>query len=1001
MSSFFKTGTIVILTFICACRGAQRENQPVSPVSAKDALSTYAVADGFKIEMIAAEPLISDPVDMEIDEYGRMYVVEMHGYPLDKTGSGKIILLSDENGDGTMDKRTVFKEGLMLPTSIMRWKKGLIVTDSPDILYLEDTDGDGQANITDTLIRGFALTNPQHNTNNPVYGIDNWIYVANGGAVSTREYSDEFGDQGNEIVFPGKPNAPRLPRNANGRSVRFRPDRQQLEMTTTECQFGQTFDAWGHWFGCDNSNHGYHEVIANRYFDRNPTLHVSSAVQNISDHLNAAEVFPATIHPDRQILTDVGVMTSACGLTAYLGGAFPEPYNKNINFIAEPVSNLVHVDMVADSGSTFRASRVLEHKEFLTSTDAWARPVNFYVGPDGELYVLDYYRRVIESPEWMSEEAIKAGNLYDGADKGRIFKITPDNFKSSGWTKGLKLGDATADELVKHLADKNYWWRLNAQRLLVDKNDTAAVPLLIAMTNDENEFGRLHALWTLEGMGQLQQQHIVNALKDKAAGVRENAVRLAELHLHNFPALADVLPALGNDADPKVRMQLLLTLGSVNTPAAVTARNDLLFKDINDKWMQIAAMSAPASQSPALLENVLKNYKEGNGAYASLVEKVTAMVAGTANSRQVHAMLARAMDFGGSRQSAMLKGLAAGLRVNKTVINNADQQQLATIFFDHPDADTRESAMQLLKANGITDAALEKTSMRRAVQIMNDEKHDGRKRAEAIRLLSLADASPYAENLKKLIDPKEQTIIQQAALSTLGTIETEPVSNFLIEKWPLLTPDIRNEAIDIFMRDSAGISMLVDALEKNTINPGSVSFPTSVQLMQNSNDNLRNRARAIFTKTKQQAAKLNEQYKEALQLKGEAAAGKKVYMENCAICHQLRGKTGVAIGPDLGTIHNWTKQDIMVNVLDPDLSISSGFDTWQAELNNGEKVIGIIAGETPTAITLRNFGKMDRTVNRQDIKSLQALGASAMPKDLQKKINTQQMADLLAFLRQN
>jgi putative heme-binding domain-containing protein len=171
--------------------------------------------------------------------------------------------------------------------------------------------------------------------------------------------------------------------------------------------------------------------------------------------------------------------------------------------------------------------------------------------------------------------------------------------------------------------------------------------------------------------------------------------------------------------------------------------------------------------------------------------------------------------------------------------------------------------------------------------------------------------------------------------------------------------------------------------------------------MQNSNDDLRNRARAIFTKTKQQAAKLNEQYKEALQLKGGAVAGKKVYMENCAVCHQLRGKTGVAIGPDLGTIHNWTKQDIMVNILDPDLSISSGFDTWQAELNNGEKVIGIIASETPAAITLRNFGKMDRTVNRQDIKSLQALGASAMPKDLQKKINTQQMADLFAFLRQN
>src|SRR5687767_251747 len=422
---------------------SNKKTSPKSgPVEASEALATFQIADGFKMEMVASEPLVTDPVDMEIDENGIMYVVEMHGYPLDKSGSGNIIILSDENGDGIMDKRTVFKEGLLLPTSILRWKKGLLVTDSPNLLYLEDTDGDGQANITDTILHGFALTNPQHNMNSPVYGIDNWIYVAHENAVGTREYKEEFGDEGKEIIFYRDSNAARLPKNANGRSIRLKPDTKRLEMLSSACQFGHTFDEWGRRFNCGNSNQGYQEVIANRYFERNPNMFVSESVQSMSDHMDAAEVFPTTIHPDRQLLTDPGVLTSACGLTNYMGNAFPEPYNTNVTFIAEPVSNLVHVDVLKDSGATFVASRIIKNKEFLTSTDAWSRPVNFYVGPDGALYMLDYYRRVIESPEWMSDEAIKAGNLYDGSDKGRIYRITPTGTKKAEWTKGLKLGSA-------------------------------------------------------------------------------------------------------------------------------------------------------------------------------------------------------------------------------------------------------------------------------------------------------------------------------------------------------------------------------------------------------------------------------------------------------------------------------------------------------------------------------------------------------------------------------
>ncbi|HTF30600.1 MAG TPA: c-type cytochrome, partial [Flavitalea sp.] len=170
-------------------------------------------------------------------------------------------------------------------------------------------------------------------------------------------------------------------------------------------------------------------------------------------------------------------------------------------------------------------------------------------------------------------------------------------------------------------------------------------------------------------------------------------------------------------------------------------------------------------------------------------------------------------------------------------------------------------------------------------------------------------------------------------------------------------------------------------------------------LMNQSNEKLRNRARVIFTRNERERKNVNKEYEKALQLEGDAAKGKEVYMTNCAICHQVRGKTGVAFGPDLGTVQNWIKEDVLANILNPNLSISSGFDMWNVQLNNGESAQGIISSETPVAITLRNNGKMDRTINRQDIQSIRAMNASAMPTGLEKNIDKQQMSDLLAFLR--
>jgi putative membrane-bound dehydrogenase-like protein len=973
--------------------------------SAIDPLSTFELEPGFKIELLAGEPLVGDPVDMEIDEFGRLYVVEMPGYPLDKSGSGKINILSDTDGDGFMDKSTVFAEGLVLPNSIMRWKKGVIVADAPHVLYFEDSDGDGSADVRDTLLTGFALSNPQHNLNNPLLGIDNWIYLAHEGAVGTERYKNEFGDVGTEIFFPEHPQSPRLETNAGERSLRLQPDQFKLEMTSSHSQFGHTFDIWGHHFQVENWNHIYQEVIGEPYLKRNRDMFVSDATQPLPDHGQSAEVFPITQNPQHQLLTDVGFMTSACGLTAYQGGAFPDTYN-DVVFVAEPVSNLVHADRLKDKGASFTASRLRPYKEFLASTDARFRPVNMYIGPDGALYIVDYYRLIIEHPEWMSEEVVNSGKLYDDSNRGRIYRITSNNSTAAEWTKGLKLGDATIDQLVEYLSHPNGWWRVNAQRLLIDRADKAALESLGTMANHPTQpLGRLHALWTLEGMGALQSEQIEKALTDPVAGVRENAIRLAELHLAKEPQLTKALFNLQKDADPKVRFQLILTLGFLDSEEASKIRHALLLQDVEDEWVQIAALSASSSQASALLNVVLGNFKKEVPAYASLVRRLTSMIGAAGDQGAISQLIQRATNVGSDNQSEWqgqaLEGLALGLENKKMrpSVSEKETKILINTFFDHPSSSVRRASMHLLKVTGIKNEMLTKDAIGKAVAIIKDKNQGEDKRAEAIDFISLRDPSPYAPLLTKLITPTEALSIQLASLRTLSGVRDTSVSRFILAQWSVLTPEVRDATVKSFLLSDQRMSVLLDAIERGTIQTSEISWHRKVALMNQPNDVLRKKAIVLFTENNNN--EVNAAYQKALELKGDGVAGQLIYQKQCALCHQIRGKGGVTLGPDLGTVHNWSKEAILANILAPNQSISSGYDLWSVTLNSGESIQGIIASETPGAITLRNSGSPEKTIRRQDIKSIKALTMSAMPSGLDKMISVEEMANLLAYLKEN
>jgi putative membrane-bound dehydrogenase-like protein len=976
------------------------------PFPATEALATFRIVDGFHIELFASEPLIASPVAMEIDERGDLFVVEMPGYPLDVSGSGRIVMLSDTNDDGLPDRRTVFAEGLRLPAGIMRWKRGLIVTDSPQVWYFEDADGDRRAEIKREMLTGFALSNPQHTTNTPIYGLDNWIYLANEGPVRTVRYQDVFGDRGSEVRFPDRPDGPRLPPDADGRNVRFRPDTGELEMLAARSQFGQTFDAWGHHFLVAHNRHLMHEVIAARYVARNPALLVPTVVEHVPDYPLPAALFPITQNPAFQLLTDVGVMTSACGLTYYLADLFPAQY-RTAAFVAEGAHNLVHVAAVRDHGTTFRASRMFENREFLASTDPWFRPVNFYVGPDGALYLIDYYRKILEHPEWMDDATARSQEVYAGRDRGRIYRITPTGTSRASWMGRIPLEKASPLELVHSLANPNIWWRRHAQRLLLDRKPSeVAAALGTLATSGESAVGRVHALWTSHGLGQLGDETLRRALRDPRAGVRENAIKIAELRLQTSPSLAAPLLQMARDADPKVRYQLLLTLGNLDTPQSRSVRTQLLFENVEDEWMQVAALSATSSDQVALLRSAVARLarKETPGSRA-LFARLGTMSAGARDAavraevvRTVAAAADAAEDWW---RAATLEGIASGTRNEQRRSADLDPERAlaAKLLFAGNTARLRRAALQLLETIGLSSGAPASDAEQRAGALLADVNADADAKADAVRVLALVGVDRHASLLWSVLAGAEPAPVQIAAMRALSGEQGEQAAVRFVDLWDRWTPGVRAEAVRAMVREPGRIRVLLDALDARKIRISEIDWPLRVRMMMVDDPTLRARARAMLSPPASVADEAVTRRRAAATMQGDVQRGRAVFTRVCSSCHLYRGANGSAFGPDLGEVRGRLPLDLLSDIVQPNRSIADGYELWTVTLTDGAAASGIVSAETPTSVTLRLPGGSETTIARTRIAAMHIAPMSAMPEGVADSLDVQDMADLIAYIK--
>jgi putative membrane-bound dehydrogenase-like protein len=990
---------LIVITISCS-----RPSGNTSGLLPAEALRSFELPEGFQIELIAAEPLVADPVAMEVDEQGNFYVVEMHGYPENLKSSGVVKLLKDTNNDGLPDKSEVFADSLTLPTGIMKWKKGVIVTDVPNVWYLEDTNGDDHADVKKLLLTGFALTNPQHIANTPLLGVDNWIYMAHQGRIEPK-VSMLFNDTGSRVHYPGVPGAPQLPRDANGRNIRFKPDTYGLEMLSGESQYGHTFDPWGHHLCTSNADHLFHEVIGARYLNRNPDLLVADATQNIPDHGDAAEVYPITKNPQHQLLTDVGVITSSCGVTWYQGDHFPDSF-QNVTFIAEPVHNLVHADRIQVRGATFSAARVYQQKEFLASTDPWFRPVQFYIGPDGALYVIDYYRQIVEHPEWMSEEVNRSGALYNGSDKGRIYRISLKGSKTPDWMKLLKGKEYQPEELVSLLAHKNIWWRKTAQRLLSDRRGSYSAELLSHfLDTTRSATGYVHALWLLEDLSALPSGPVLKGLGHSVAGVRENAIRVAEHHLNEWPDVQSRLMAMGNDADPQVRFQLLCTLGELQGTQAADLRRQLLIKDMEDDWVQVAALSAassPEEMITALLPMAGK--ADGEGAYR-FIEKAAALVALGQQPDKISNLLSLALrsspGVAASSRAALLSGFLQGFSVRK----NSSPKLLEFIpalsrqFDPGVEASLRSQAMQLynyaVRHGGSTVPGI----MEKAVWVAGDTASSPSFRADAFRLLINDSSDQVVKVLEKAFEPSTPEAVQLEAVRTYNRISPSRAGQFYIGLWPSLSPGIRDAALEVYYHSAALEHQLLEAVERGKIPASNISWPRTVWLMNEDDEKVRSRARKLLAAGLGDRDAVVKKYAAALKKEGDPGAGHQLFIKNCAVCHQMSGSEGTAFGPDLASVRNRDAEFIMADILNPNRSIADKYELWTITTRDGSTSSGIISSETSSTITLTFTGGQRQTLSRSSIASMQSSSTSAMPAGFENTLSIEDMANLLAYLK--
>ncbi len=994
------TATSLAVAFGCLTFGVSRAAEVPAkpnghahfegPLTPQQALATFQVEPGMKVEVVAAEPLVIDPVAVAFDEKGRMFVAENRGYPVGpgegKPPEGVIAMLEDTNGDGVYDKRTDYVTGLTFPNGVLPWKGGIFVTCAPDVYYFKDSKGDGKVDVRKVVLTGFSTNQTtQLRVSHPMLGLDNFVHLTSGltgGEVSSPEHPERAA-----VKFAKS-------------DSRFNPDTFEFEVTAGQAQFGLTFDDFGHRFISSNRNPLRQVVLLPNYLKRNPYLAFSETTYDVAPSGEAGKVYPlsedtttASFMPSLMGAPHAGTFTSACGSVIFHGDALTPAHLGNA-FVCEPAQNLVQRQILTPMGATFSGKIAQEGHEFLASPDGWFRPVYAANGPDGALYICDMYRKTIDHPQYLPENIRATADFVSGKTMGRIYRVVAD--KNAGSKKLVAerhphLDKATAKELVSHLGDANGWVRDTARRLILERHDPATVPALkAAVKNGKNEFARVDALRLLEAFHAVETVQIQLALADKHAGVRENAIQLAESRLAQSGPLLDKLIALANDPDARVRFQCALSLGESSDAKIIPALAQIGVRNADDLWSRAAVLSSVGKRSDEFLQAVLTVPLKNGEDLAPLMETLGQVLgAGSPPPKLVQVLnqltaSANPADF--AWQLKAVGGIADGLR------SRGIKGKSSSALFNVLEGESTEAKTAREQVNAMMD---------RALVIAVDNRQSTNSRLAAIDLLTYADYSKVGKSLFGLVTPAQPTELQLAVVRSLGRMSDSAVGKTFVERerWRAYGPAVREAVVAVLVSQLSYVNALLDAMERGDVQTSALNPARRTQLAKHRDAKVRGRAEALFKNIGgADRMKVYEDYKSMLTLTGEPKNGHAVFTRTCTPCHAYAGE-GYSVGPDLTGIRNQPKEALLLHILVPDYEIVPGFVSYEVETKDGQTISGLLASETATSVTLRRALGQQDTILRSNIASISSTSTSLMPSELEKTMSRQDLADLLAFLR--
>jgi putative membrane-bound dehydrogenase-like protein len=944
------------------------------PLAPGEAVHSFETEPGLRVELAAAEPLVSDPCAICWDERGRMFVAENRGYPTGGPGgsaAGTIAMLEDKDGDGRYENRTDFASGLTFPNGLMPWRGGLIVTCAPDVLYFKDTDGDGKADSREILLTGFATNqSTQLRVNKPMLALDGWVYLASGLS-------------GGKITSPKRPRDQPLELKGD---LRFKPDTGECEHIDGKSQFGQSFDDFGRRFGVFNRVQVQHFVLPSRYVERNPHLASPGVMQNCPELFGnpflrggggAARIYPVSANITTAD-SHAGTFSAACAIHLWRGGALSAEYVGHA-FTCDPTGNLVHHDRLEPAGATFAASRIGENIEFLRSRDDWFRPVYLDTGPDGALYVCDMYRKVIEHPEYLPVEVRKRTDFESGKGMGRIWRVIGAH-ESRGQSP---VRDASTRALVDELQSLNSWRRDTAFRLLIERADPQAAEFLQSgLDSLDSEATLSSRLYLLSSLGALNEAQLLFALKSRSAGVREVALKLAEPKLPSLTTLHARVFRLATDLDPRVRFQCALVLGEMlRSPAANTealsALAGIATRDVADKWTRAAVLSSAAGHERALLALVLREASTDNVQISALLTDLGRLLFRSVPDEQ-HPALVREMLFSPASDFDHLAALLAGFA-------EARPERLLSLI-QRADSAASKRLQELFQ---------------KSMDLADDTTSALPRRLLATKLLASANGPESTAVLLRRLEPGEPFDLHAPAVRAL----TQPgnasgVRELLVtQRWTAFTPGIRAAILGELLSRPEHQPALLDALESGAVSLSGLDSSRRELLRKSKNDAVRKRAEKLFASaTSGDRRQAFENAKACLKLKSVAASGREVFRRLCTSCHRL-DREGVAVGPDLFDIRNQSKEAILLHIVLPEQEVAPNFANYICETSNGRVFSGLIAAEAAGSVTLRRAQGLEETIFRGEIASLTASQAPLMPQELEKGMTAQELADLLAYLK--